>query len=322
MRKIRPVTLGFVEPMKSVTGDIYVTNNAENNWLYERKRDGYRIICVVRDGNAVLYSSKGLDVTEHYPSIKEACDAIDKNVVLDGEITAGDNKDDSCFAALQRYLNKGEGTVHFCVSDLLYLQDQPMTELPFAERLQYLQDVLGPFVSATLSVAEFSDDKSQMEARALQEGCSCIMAKLKTSVYEPGKQSRNWVKLSITFKQDLVICGFTRPDGYRKYFGSILLGIYRNNRLHYVGKCGSGFDGYALDKLFHKMEMYISPVSPFEEYIGEEITWLRPVLIGEIQFRKWTAEGKLRNATFLRLRNEVAADKQAMSNTTVLNAGS
>lgn len=295
---------GFITPMKATLVEDFPQEHEEAGWVYEKKFDGYRTVCVIKGGTARLYSLKGLDVTDRYPAIKAACDAIGQDMVLDGEIVAVNHHVKSSFEALQLYLKTGQGTVMYSVFDLLYYQDRLLVTVPLEQRLSLLQSVLPPFVSPVLQLTEFTEDGPQLLKRAQKEDWEGIIGKQKNSLYEPGKRSRDWIKLKTTRRQELIICGFTKPFGNRKYFGSVLLGVYVNDQLHYAGKCGSGFDEATLRHLYHRMKENVQDTSPFREKIEEEATWLHPRLVAEIRFSEWTAEGKLRHSSFLGLRED------------------
>lgn len=63
-------------------------------------------------------------------------------------------------------------------------------------------------------------------------------------------------------EQDAVIGGYTEPRGGRKYFGSLVLGAYHNDELHFIGQCGGGFSDQSLKKLHQKLESLTKDESP------------------------------------------------------------
>lgn len=59
--------------------------------------------------------------------------------------------------------------------------------------------------------------------------------------------SRSWIKIKCRKRQERVVGGYTDPEGSRKGFGALLLGLYdEDGALRFVGRVGSGFDNRAL----------------------------------------------------------------------------
>jgi bifunctional non-homologous end joining protein LigD len=143
--------------------------------------------------------------------------------------------------------------------------------------------------------------------QAIEQGWEGVIAKKAESPYRSGKRSSDWRKLKIVRRQEFVIGGWTEPRQSRIHFGALLLGVYDNDRLQYVGHTGTGFADKELarvGKLLRKLERSSSPfVRPPKP--NERPHWVEPRLVAEIKFTEWTADGKLRHPVYLGLRDDI-----------------
>jgi bifunctional non-homologous end joining protein LigD len=141
---------------------------------------------------------------------------------------------------------------------------------------------------------------------AKSKGMEGIVAKRKDSVYRPGKRSADWLKIKSRPQQEFVVGGFTEGKGSRKHLGALLLGAYRNGKLHYFGHSGSGFSEKGLRDALDRMKPLFTDKSPFENplRIPEKIQWVKPKLVCEISFAEWTRGGELRQTVFLGWRED------------------
>src|SRR5258707_7623536 len=107
-------------------------------------------------------------------------------------------------------------------------------------------------------------------------------------------------------EQEFVIGGYTDPRGSRSGFGALLLGYYREGKLVYAGKVGTGFDQDLLRRLAEKLVRLKTPVPPFAEdgLPRRGVHWVKPKLVAQIGFTEWTAGGKLRHHRFIGLRDD------------------
>ena len=139
---------------------------------------------------------------------------------------------------------------------------------------------------------------------AKEKGLEGIIAKRKGGIYRPGKRSPDWLKIKARPQQEIVVCGFTEGKGSRsKYFGALLLGAYRDDRLRYFGHSGTGFSEKGLKEAIDRLKPLFTDKSPVENppKIPEKIQWVQPRLVCEVAFAEWTLDGELRQTTFLGL---------------------
>jgi bifunctional non-homologous end joining protein LigD len=135
------------------------------------------------------------------------------------------------------------------------------------------------------------------------------VAKDARSRYLTGRRGDAWRKIKARLRQQVVIGGFTEPQGRRSGLGSLLLGVYQGPDLIYVGHAGTGFSDAMLAQLRDRLRPFVQNESPFQRRPKSNAPahWVRPELVCEVAFTAWTAERHLRHAVFLGLRPGVLA---------------
>jgi bifunctional non-homologous end joining protein LigD len=289
------------------------------DWLFEPKLDGFRTMGLIENGKIKLLSRNGIDVTQNYADLLPAL--VKQPVttaIVDGEIIALDDNDRPCFQCLQQYLKatrdkKGkEIPILYYIFDVLYLNGYELNDVQLHNR----KDLLNQFIeesSNVRTVAFFDKDGPTIYKSSLEKGFEGILAKLKNSIYEPGKRSHDWLKIKPLLTDDFIIGGYTQGLGNRaKSFGALLLGYYdENGALVYVGHVGSGFNDEALFDLLNKMVSIRRDKCPFNVVPpqSDSVTWVKPQLVVEVKYLQWTQDGLLRAPVFLRLREDKSADE-------------
>lgn len=280
----------------------------ESGWLFEIKWDGFRAIAEVENGKVNLYSRNLLSFNKQFEAIVEELKKIEDTVILDGEIVVLDKDGKPSFQLLQNYQRTGEGNLIYYVFDLLYADGQNLIEEPLLERKNKLKKVL-----PKLNLVKISDhivEKGiEFFKAAEKQGLEGIMAKDSASPYRQGKRTKEWLKIKTHARQEAIICGFTKPRGSRKHFGSVILGVYdETGNLKYVGHVGGGFDTQMLSDLYAKLEKLVVEKSPFKKppKTNMPVTWVKPKLICEVSFAEWTSDSQMRQPIFMGLR----ADKK------------
>jgi bifunctional non-homologous end joining protein LigD len=275
------------------------------DWIFEIKLDGYRSIAELRDGKVELYSRNNISFNKRFPGIVASLETLRREAVLDGEVVALDESGRSYFQLLQNHQRTGEGNICYYAFDLLYLDGEDLRALPLLTRKQMLRDLLPelPNVRYSDHIAESGKDFFELAKSNNLEG---ILAKRGNSQYLTGRRSKDWLKIKIRMQQEAVICGFTQPRGSRKNFGSLVLGLYENNELIYIGLTGGGFDEAGLKELHAMLQPLVQPDSPFQESIKTDtaVQWVQPVLVCEVEFSEWTDERLMRQPIYLGLRED------------------
>ncbi len=283
---------------------------AGEGWTFEPKWDGYRALGYVRGGEATLRSRNGNDLTDRFAAVaKELAKAVrTPDCVVDGEVCALDEHGRPSFSAMQR----GGAPLVYELFDLLEADGEPLVALPLGERRQRLAELVAPGGVVQLSGA-FDDGEALLEAAEAQrlEG---VMAKRVSSRYQEGKRSRDWLKVKTHGRQEFVICGWTKGQGRRAgRFGALVLGAYRDGELQWVGNCGTGFTDRDLDELHARLTGLQRERAPFASVPAmprvrrDDVVWVEPALVCEVEFAEWTHDGHLRSPTYLGLRDDKPA---------------
>lgn len=278
------------------------------NWIFEIKWDGYRAVAYC-DGKFVELVSRNLiPFTEKYYPVTDALKELQYKAVFDGEIIAVVDRGLAVFQSLQNWQNTPV-RLQYSVFDILWLDGYDLTPLPLIERKRILKEILPDNHDViTYSDHVVGDGKNFFQA-AVSQGLEGIMAKKANSIYQIDKRTENWVKIKVHLRQEVVIAGFTEPRRSRKFFGSLLLGLYDGDNLVYVGHTGSGFNTKSLEQIYKKLQPLVTDKCPFEKCPkgNMPVTWVKPKLVCEIKFAEWTKDRIARQPIFMGLR----VDKKA-----------
>lgn len=305
-------------PMLATAGSLPPTEGDEH-WAYEFKWDGVRALARIEGGRLQLASRNGNDITITYPELRALGQALGSTqVLLDGEIVAMAEGRPS-FGTLQRRMHVGNEAqarrlasdipVTYLMFDLLHLDGRSSLSLPYSDRRELLEglDLTGPhwqispsFVAAGAAVLQASRE----------QGLEGVIAKRLTSRYHPGRRSPDWIKITDLQAIGVVIGGWRPGEGRRaSTFGSLLLGRPTEGGLHYVGQVGTGFTDQMLDVLMAKLKPLERKTSPFVNEIPRDRArgahWVRPELVGEVVFKIWTSDGRMRAPSWRGLRPDL-----------------
>jgi ATP-dependent DNA ligase len=250
------------------------------NWLFERKFDGIRLLAYKLGDNVRLYSRNRLP--QNLPALSAAIAGLPvAEVILDGEVTWD-----------------GQGGYH--VFDILWLNGHNVTMLPLEDRRALLQELP---LTAPMRRVELLDDPEPWE-RARREGWEGVIAKRRGSPYEH-RRSKHWLKMKCELSQELVVGGFTEPEGTRVGLGALLVGYYEGADLVFAGKVGTGFDTKLLLDLRKRLDQIVVPKPPFTRAVGLprlRAHWARPEIVVQVGFIEWTGNEKLRHPRLLGVR--------------------
>lgn len=291
-----------VVPMAATLTDERFSDPA---WLFERKLDGIRCIAVAGQGRVRLLSRNALSMDARFPQIGAAlADGLSAPCVLDGEIVAFEGSRTS-FARLQQ---RGERPVaaFLYLFDLLHLAGHDTTRLPLRARKRLLARTVASGGPIRLTPHR-NRDGEEFFRRACAAGWEGLIAKRADAPYTHGR-SRDWLKFKCAAEQELVIGGFTAPQGSRQELGALLLGHFADGRLRYAGKVGTGFTQATLRDLAARLAPLRRADPPFVDAPRlRDATWVEPRLVAEIGFTEWTRDGRLRHPRFLGLRDDKEA---------------
>jgi bifunctional non-homologous end joining protein LigD len=280
----------------------------EHNWVFEEKYDGVRLLAYKEGPHVSLMTRNNIDRTARFPEIAAALKKLrSETLALDGEVVVFDSKKISRFQLLQQ----SKGHPQYVLFDCLYRKGRDLRNEPLSLRRAVLEEAVKPSASVILA-ARLDGDGLKAFQTASRRGLEGIIAKNLDSRYFEGR-SHQWLKVKVHQEDEFVIGGFTKPGGARRYFGALLLGIYVDGQLHYVGKVGTGFDEKTLASLYRKLHSLIQSKAPFASDPPErEATFVAPKLVAQIAYSEITEDAKLRQPVFLGLRDDKSAKEVIM----------
>ena len=250
-------------------------------WTFERKLDGVRLIAFKNGPDIRLLSRNRLP--QSLPTIAEAIAALPvHDLVLDGEVTWGTE------------------SVRYHVFDVMWVDGRDLTSLTLTERRELLNAL--PLRSPLEHVPSVEDPEPWERAR--KEGWEGVIAKRVDSLYEH-RRSPHWLKMKCEESQELVVGGFTDPQGVRVGLGALLVGYFEENDLVFAGRVGTGFDTRLLLALRERLDALGIPASPFTRAEGlprQRVHWVRPEIVVQVAFLEWTSHRKLRHPRLLGVR--------------------
>lgn len=278
-----------------------------DNWLFEIKFDGYRILARVDGKQIQLITRNGNDWTGKLEPLRAALADMDlPKGWYDGEIVVHDQNGRPDFGLLQQAFDeaRNSGIVYF-IFDAPYLDGHDLREVPLEQRRELLYTVLKDRPSDKVRYsAELEAPPADMVAAACKMGLEGIIGKRRDSTYV-SRRTPDWIKLKCGQRQEFVIGGYTDPKGSRQGIGSLLLGVQgKDGALHYAGNVGSGFNADSLQELKAKLDKLAADTSPFApaRKIDKKAHWVQPKLVAEVSFGEWTRDGSIRHAVFQGLR--------------------
>lgn len=285
-----------------------------DEWLHEIKFDGYRIITEIKRGHVRLLTRRGHDWSTKLPIIKQALELIPvKNAILDGELVALNARGISDFQLLQNIIGtiNAKNAMIYYIFDVVYLEEYSLMKVSLIERKEILRQVLkGSNTSIKYRPLQYVDyiigNGKEVYQTACKLGLEGTISKRLASFYLQ-KRTRDWLKNKCLLEQEFVIGGYTKPEGQRAYFGSLLLGYYDDNKkLIYAGHVGTGFTEETLRTIYMQLQKYRQRKSPFYTTLSakdkKNVTWVQPKLVAQIRFHSWTTTGLVRQASFMGLR--------------------
>ncbi len=281
-----------------------------DDWIFETKYDGYRALAQVVAGKTELISRNGNSFTKKYAAIAESFDGLHNDLIIDGEVVVEDPEGKSHFQWLQLYGDSPKkGKLKFYAFDILYFNGFDLRGLPLMTRKKILEAVLPK--SDNIGLSPFTENKGKDAFDAAgKAGGEGIIAKKKNSHYAEGKRTKDWLKIKAISEQEMVIGGFTDPNGSRKGLGALLCGYYdKDKKLIYAGKVGTGFTEGILSELRAQLDKLIRKTTPFKAVPREErhAHWVDPKLVAQLRFSEWTDTGSMRHPVYLGLREDKAA---------------
>ena len=282
------------------------------DWVFEIKYDGYRMLSFIENGKVKMLSRNNVDYTNKFKNISSILKEFEAFCVLDGEIVMFDENGRTDFGLLQNSIKAKKDEFFYVVFDLLSINGEDLRSLPLIKRKEKLERLLFKADEHIIYSPHVEDGKASFDF-AKKNNLEGIVAKKINSKYL-GKRTDDWLKIKCYMRQEFVIVGYTTTEK-NELISALLLGYYKNKKLKFIGKVGTGFSELDKKELHKKFKSHKRKTSPLKEEIKEKnVTWLKPKFIAEIQYAELTKEGLLRQPSFIGLRvdkkpNEITLEK-------------
>jgi DNA ligase D-like protein (predicted ligase) len=301
--------LKFIEPMYARAVEKLPEGR---EWLYEVKLDGYRCLAGRDAKGVILWSRRANVFTTQFPRITRACENLQPDTLIDGEIVAIDDSGRPSFNLLQHHRSKASA-IQFYAFDILIDRGRSLLEVPLKTRRELLNTALSAIGDPIRLSGAFETAPTDLLRAAKEHSLEGIIAKRKDSLYEPGKRSGAWLKYRINRGQEFVIGGYT--PGHP--FDALIVGYYEAGKLYYVAKVRNGFVPLVRREVYRKFKGLEMDTCPFANLPEKKRTmwaltkeemkncrWLKPELVAQIELAEWTPDGHLRHSKFVGWRED------------------
>jgi len=300
----------LVRPMMAVLRHGLPADDDTYGW--ELKWDGVRAVAYVEDGRVTLMSRSDKDMSRSYPELTALGGRVDEPVVLDGEIVAlRDGRPDFGLLQSRMHVHRpaerllAAAPVLYYAFDLLHRRDRSLLDEPYTARRAALEE-LDLNEDPVHTPPWWRGGGAAVLAASIDQGLEGVVGKPLGSRYAPGRRGP-WIKVKNVRHQEVIVAGWTPGEGRRAdLIGSLVLGVYDDHGLRYVGNVGTGFT----DRILRDLAGALAPLerrdNPFDTTVPRLVArtahWVEPELVGEVAFAEWTGDGYLRHPSWRGLR--------------------
>lgn len=294
----------WIEPMEPVLRSDVIKGK---EWIHQVKWDGIRGLCYVTRGEVRVFTKRGRERTDYYPEITGITAFLrEESVILDGEIVSLDQDDKPSFQRMQirERVADPRKVLHYAklyparyiVFDILSLKGKSLTDLPFHERMAYLEKTL--IKSENITTTDSYPDGESLLNLMRERNWEGIVSKKINSPYTGGKAHQDWYKTKLNKKLLAVLCGLSMKDSLPN---SLVLGVNRGKGLEYIGKASSGLSQEHLKLLKDSLPDLQSDEPAFKSASSElrGVVWLKPLVTLWVSFLEWTRDGSIRHPKIL-----------------------
>ncbi|MCO4294637.1 DNA ligase D [Solitalea sp. MAHUQ-68] len=285
--------IGFQKPMLATSADAI---NEKDEWIYEPKLDGYRIISVIKNGETELFSRNAQNYTVKYGQIADVLREVGHTAILDGEIVKLNAKGVVDFNALQNFNKKPTGKIYYYVFDLIYLNGHFLTELSLLQRKELLKTFIDQLNNPQIVFTPFAKSLKELE-KEMHISTEGYLAKQINSKYYLGKRSSEWLKIKNENDDEFLIAGYTEPQNKNDFIGALLLVEKKGNEITFRGKCGTGWNNEMAQEMRSLLQPLEVSIKPFKESFSNrtKIHYVNPQIMCTVKFTELTPEGRLRH---------------------------
>jgi bifunctional non-homologous end joining protein LigD len=298
----------FVEPSLACLKD---KPPSGPKWIHEIKFDGYRLQARISGRNIQLLTRRGLDWTKRFPGIRRALQLLPAaSALIDGEVIVQDERGLSSFAGLQSDLGAGRyDRMVYLAFDLLYYDGADLRAVALKERRLLLRDLIGALPPS--SIVSFSDHLEEEGSAVLEHACKLglegIVSKRSDLPHVSGRGD-HWIKTKCVSGQEFVILGYVPSTALHGALGSLALGYYGNGKLFHAGRAGTGFSADQAVALRRQLDALPKTTHAFANnpprVVLKDVKWVEPKYVADVEYRGWTFDGMLRQASFKGLRED------------------
>jgi bifunctional non-homologous end joining protein LigD len=291
----------------------------EADWLYEIKWDGFRSISYCANAVVDIRSRNNKKFNEKFYPLREALERWNVKAIVDGEIIVMNRNGYPDFNALQTWRSEADGELVYYLFDILWYDGYSLMNVPLAGRRKILQQIIPSGTAIRLS-ENFDVSGSELLTIARNMGLEGILAKKQDSTYQPGQRTRDWLKIKTIKQQEVIIGGYTRNEKSSKLFSALLLGLPRDGRFEFIGPVGTGFTTQMQKDILKKLKPLETSKCPFAEVPDynkpsrfrpnppkADVTWVKPEVVAEVNYRTLASDGTFRHPSFKGLREDKKA---------------